>query len=182
MLSSIHIAQNKIDFIFICLLNITTLMLHKLLQKILHQFNIDDESNSIVDLILSHCSIYVVAFFTIEGGCSGGCGEGSVYASFTNIASQYDENEENEDNEERVVLQVFRVSYLQQIYIQSNWNVNYACCSGWYIPEIYNSREECEKEHFSDGEAEYGAVSVYNYADILRQLHESGELLTELYV
>lgn len=152
-----------------------------MLQKIFQHFGFEEVSDHIVDIILSYCSpIYVVAFFTIEGGCSGGCGQGSVHASFTNISSQCDENEENEDNEEKVVLQVFRVSYLQQIYIQSNRNVNYACCSGWYIPEIYNSREECEEEHYSNGETEYGAVSVYNYADIYRQLQESGELSIEL--
>tara|TARA_Y100000389_G_C17367408_1_gene467081 strand:- start:511 stop:897 length:387 start_codon:yes stop_codon:yes gene_type:complete len=124
--------------------------------------------------------IYVVSVFTIEGGCNGSCGEGSVHASFTNISYQFDENEKNKDNEERISLQVFQVSYQQTIFIQYNWNVSDACCCGWYIPTIYNNREKCKEPHFSDDEAEYGAVSVYNYADINRQLQESGELSIEL--
>ena len=141
-----------------------------MVRKIFQQFDFE-VSDHIVDIILLYCStIYVVAFF--ESGCSGGCGEGSLHASLTNISSQYDD-----------VLQVFRVSYQQTIFIQFNWTVNYACCcSGFYIPEIYNSREECEEEHFSNGETEYGAVSVYNYADIYRQLQESSEQSIELYV
>lgn len=168
--------KNKIDFFFMYSLIMASLML----RKILEQFGFEDASNNVVNIILSHCSpIYVVSFFTTEDGCSGGCGQGSVHASLTNISSLCDENE---DNEEKSIIQVFRVSYLQQIYIQSNWNVNYACCSGWYIPEIYNSREECEEEHFSNGETEYGAITVYNYADIYRQLQESSDHSIELYV
>ena len=161
------------------------IMVSLMLQKIFKRFNFYDASNHIADIILLYCSptIYVVAFFTIEGGCNGSCGQGSVHASFTNILSQFDEDEdedENEDNEERVILYATRLSIWQEIYIQFNSNVGDACCSGWYIPDIYNSREECEEEHFSNGETEYGAVSVYNYADIYSQLQESGELSIEL--
>ena len=99
---------NKIDFFFMY-----SLIMESLLRQIFEQFDLRDPSNHIKAIIQTYCSpINVVAFFTIENGC-----KGTVHASFTNISSQYDENEENKENKGRVVLQVFRVSIFQTIFI-----------------------------------------------------------------
>jgi len=161
---------NKIDFFFMY-----SLIMESLLRQIFEQFDLRDPSNHIKAIIQTYCSpINVVAFFTIENGC-----KGTVHASFTNISSQYDENEENKENKGRVVLQVFRVSIFQTIYIQPKWNVDETCCSDrWYIPTIYTSLNDCSHP----GVSNCGEITSYNYSELNEQLQKSTTSSMELYI